>query len=315
MTQPTTGPAVVEPKATNKRQDRSPKFPFISLAKAVGRAEAFYRQEGKNPATKDVTISHWGYSPKSGPGLRTLGAMRAYGLMEADSNGRFKLTAAALRIILDTDRESELKKAALHPSTFQKIWNAFGIELPSDKSLKAKLVLDEHFTDSAAEDFIAAYKETISFAGLREADNVSGSKRDKCELQVGDYVQWTSQGVDQFKEAKRIREIVGGGKFVLLDGHATGVPIEEVAKCEMAVEEGQEGVKSQGHVLNAMPRRVPPKPGMNNDVFTLDEGEVILQWPSRMTKESFEDFEEWLRLVVRKAKRTILNDDDRPNTE
>jgi hypothetical protein len=46
--------------------------------------------------------------------------------------------------------------------------------------------------------------------------------------------------------------------------------------------------------------------GAKQDVFTLDEGSVVLQWPSSMSAESYEDFEGWLQLVLRKVKRSIV---------
>jgi len=45
--------------------------------------------------------------------------------------------------------------------------------------------------------------------------------------------------------------------------------------------------------------------GMNQDTFTLDEGQALLQWPDNFTPESYEDFEGWIQLVLRKAKRSI----------
>ena len=45
--------------------------------------------------------------------------------------------------------------------------------------------------------------------------------------------------------------------------------------------------------------------GMKEDVFTLEEGPVILQYPESLSQESFEDLESWLQLVIRKAKRSI----------
>ena len=41
------------------------------------------------------------------------------------------------------------------------------------------------------------------------------------------------------------------------------------------------------------------------DSFTLDEGLVVLQYPKVLSKDSFEDFEEWLKLQVGKIKRRI----------
>ena len=52
------------------------------------------------------------------------------------------------------------------------------------------------------------------------------------------------------------------------------------------------------------------KPGTNQDVFTLEEGEVVLLWPNRLSQESFEDFKGWIELVLRKAKRAILTAED-----
>jgi len=51
--------------------------------------------------------------------------------------------------------------------------------------------------------------------------------------------------------------------------------------------------------------RHQPMPGMNNEVFTLMEGEVTLQWPANMSPESYEDFKEWLNLIAKKAGRTV----------
>jgi hypothetical protein len=41
--------------------------------------------------------------------------------------------------------------------------------------------------------------------------------------QVGDYVQWTSDGVDQFEPARKFRQIQD--RHVLVDGSQTGIPI------------------------------------------------------------------------------------------
>ena len=45
-------------------------------------------------------------------------------------------------------------------------------------------------------------------------------------LEVGDYVQWTSDGVDQFKPARQVTQIQD--RHVWVDGSQTGIPISEV---------------------------------------------------------------------------------------
>ena len=45
--------------------------------------------------------------------------------------------------------------------------------------------------------------------------------------------------------------------------------------------------------------------GMREDVFNLEEGQVVLQWPVNLSPESFEDFKGWIDLVLSRAKRAV----------
>lgn len=50
-------------------------------------------------------------------------------------------------------------------------------------------------------------------------------------------------------------------------------------------------------------RRQQMQPGIKEDVFSLDEGAVVLQWPERLSKASAEDLQDWLELIGRKIRR------------
>lgn len=50
-----------------------------------------------------------------------------------------------------------------------------------------------------------------------------------------------------------------------------------------------------------------PAMGSRRDVFSLDEGRVILEWPEKMSPESYEDFQSWIEIQLRKIKRSIVN--------
>ncbi len=52
-------------------------------------------------------------------------------------------------------------------------------------------------------------------------------------------------------------------------------------------------------------KHLQPSPGMNNEVFALEEGDVILQYPANMSPESYEDFKEWFNLLDKKIKRAV----------
>lgn len=44
--------------------------------------------------------------------------------------------------------------------------------------------------------------------------------------------------------------------------------------------------------------------GTKQDVFSFQEGTAILQWPEKLSAESAMDFEAWLKLIIKKAKRS-----------
>ncbi len=50
---------------------------------------------------------------------------------------------------------------------------------------------------------------------------------------------------------------------------------------------------------------VPSISGHKQDTFSLDEGQVILQFPEKMSDASYEDFKDWIELQLRKIKRSI----------
>lgn len=162
-----------ETDSTPHRKVRSPSFPFISLREALDRVRAFYEAEQRNSARPETAAAHWGYSPKSSGGKQTIAALRAFGLLEGDT--LIKLSGRALRIVLDEREDSEererlIKQAALMPPLHSKLWERYGAELPSDKTLRLSLILDEGFNENSVDDFLTEYKETLEFARLRLAE-------------------------------------------------------------------------------------------------------------------------------------------------
>lgn len=56
----------------------------------------------------------------------------------------------------------------------------------------------------------------------------------------------------------------------------------------------------QRHTPASMPAGAP---AMAREVFSLGDGEAVLQWPTTLTPEGVDDLEAWLALVVKKLKR------------
>jgi len=165
------------------RKERSPSFPFISLGKAVDRARAVADAHKRSP-TRPATVGEtWGYAPASSGLQQTIAALKAYGLMEDVGRGqdrRVQLTDLAWRILHDSRpgaKEQAVREAALRPRLFAEYAGQWVPERPSDHHCLSELHLDRGFTQQAAELFLRVFDETVSFANLKDGDNLSPSSQ------------------------------------------------------------------------------------------------------------------------------------------
>lgn len=189
---------------------RSPSFPFISLPEAVHRARELYAAERRNLVHPDVAVACWGYSPRSSGGKQTIAALRAYGLLE-EARGELRLTDRAQHILVrepgTAGRSDLLRQAALSPPVFAKLWERYGADLPSDKSLKSYLVLELKFNENAVADLLRSYRETLLFAELLSGgDRESPPPSEPSRTVVASRQDLTlSFPLGEFRAARRIR--------------------------------------------------------------------------------------------------------------
>jgi len=308
-----------EPKASRQGQERSPNYPYIPLEKAIERARLFLKEE-KNPKAvvpPHIAVKHWGYSEKSSGGKQTLAALRSFGLMEKVGDG-VRLSERARKFLLLDEREHTaerrvlLKEAALAPAIHQKLWDKYGSQLPSDASLKYALQMEFNFAVQAVADFIREYRDTIAYAGLDssaiiEEEEEVGSPAPST-LAVGDYVNWESQGVLQNAQPLRLTAFSEDGSYAFVEGSGTGLPVSQLTRVE--------GAERTSMVNTPVPTKPAPQPGgavtflplasgFKQDVFSLDEGDVVLRWPAGLSQESYEDVKGWLEVVLRKVARSV----------
>lgn len=295
-----------------KARDRSPPFPFIPLGKAIERAKQFEAAYKKSPGRIANVLPIWDYTAKSSGGFQTIGALKAFGLIDDEGSGndrKIKLTDLAMRILKDErpgKRDEAIKEAALKPKAIADHWILWGANRPPDAECRSELTLERGYTEDAANRLLRVYDDTVAFAKLADTD----SKMDKDSNQgqnpptvsVGDFVQWQPGGVLQFPEPKRVTLVAETGDFVFVEGSATGLPIKEVT----VVQGGEERVDAPGQLsaLSITPIK-PTIPNVRQDVWNLDEGPVVLQYPAKLSAASFEDFESWITLQLRKIKRGI----------
>jgi hypothetical protein len=314
-----TTPQPAAPSVDEKRKRmRSPEHPFINLEAALKRAKQFYDVAIRNAISINSAIKSWGYAEGSSGGLQTTAALISFGLLKDEGSGekrKLQLTPLALRILLDVRPESPertrfIKQAALTPKIHKQLWEKWGAARPNNIEIRHVLTVDWEppFNEKSVDGFISEYEETIRFAKLDdEAPPTADTKQEENSgpyvPKVGDWVQWEVNGTLQLPEPVRLRAITPDGKFAMLEGSNSGVPVNQL------LEEKQP--PATGATITQVESRpaLPPAPTaagvrMQKEVFSLQEGEVTLFWPSPLSKESLEDLADWLKLVQRKFART-----------
>lgn len=251
---------------------RSPKYPFISLDKALERVRLLYQAEGRNKAPVAVAVKAWGYSPASSGGQQTIGALIGYGLLLDEGSGdarSLKLTELALRILLDNrpgseERDGYVREAALKPRLFLDFytrWKESG--LPSHANMIHTLIWDYKFPDeAAATTCIKVFSQTAHFSGVFSHDQNGLSPSQDEEVVVSDPPLATAMSSN----------------------------VDRVA----AVPQPQRSVAPD-----------MPNPGVKQDTFSLDEGLVVVQWPANLSRSSFEDLTDYFALLQRKIRRAV----------
>jgi hypothetical protein len=236
-----------KPASDTKRakQGRSPAYPAISLKTALEKALAQYKAEGKYPAPMASAFTSWGFGAKSSGARDVRAALKYFGLatVEGDGeHGKVKLTEEALRVLLDerddqTEKKALIRRMALNPPIYKKLLEQFPEGIKSDATAKHFLVFEQHYNEGAVGELIAEFKATADYAELykpatvvvkpvKEGDEVPSA------VKVGDYVQWTSGGVDQFSVPRKVLTLFEDGKHAQVHGSPGGVPMSELTVVE-----------------------------------------------------------------------------------
>lgn len=229
-------------------------FPFINLEKAIGRAKQLYDADQRgNEMSIQAAFAVWEYSEKSSGGFQTVSALKMYGILEESGRGKVKLTKHAMDYFRDEREDHKaqrLQDFATNPLLLMELFNQWGSHVPSDTVARTYLKLDRGLNEQSSRALLGIYKENIAFAnikgGAKSKEIVDRKGVGDQSLKVGDYVQWTSNGVDQFKPVRKITKIEGD--FALVHGSLTGIPMAELTQAEApkATLSAAAGVKSEG---------------------------------------------------------------------
>lgn len=254
---------------------------------------------------------------------------------------KFKITDPARRIVRDPNPDSEkrgsaLKSAALLPTIHNTLWERFGaVNEVSDSVIKAYLTLDRldegetPYSVSAADEVISSYRKSLEFADLTNADGIQSDSEDGAHtagkdlgivseaveaepnsvnaptsavaVNIGDFVQWESQGALQFEHPKRVRWISDDGTHLAVDGSDTGIAVDQVS-----VEQAPPNANPPA--VQAPPAEII-KPDLalvssqRKAVFPVSDGDVTFIFPDGLTIDGIEELEAYLAVFLKKEKR------------
>lgn len=327
------GSEVKDNSAINK--SRGPAYPYIDLAKALEKVEQMISKglSTKHAVPPATVYGYWGMGLKSSASRQSMAALKYFGLVEYVGTGkdrRVRLTDVAMILAHDKDENSKrraaaLREAALSPEVFQDIYSENGgPHLPPDEQIILDLTLDKQFDRDSAEKAVRNFRASIELAGLdditgeAEIEDFHGApdagplpNNQYGRAEVGDLVQWESQGAFQFPTARRVTEISPDGSFAGVEGSQTWMPITQ-----LIVQQKEEKVVAPSApplTTSTVPiASVVPVASAEAshgeykvDTYATLEGDVSLKWPISITLESVEEVEDWTKLIFKKLKREI----------
>lgn len=325
---------MAEDTAPKIARERSPSFPFIPLSTALNRLKEFEETFGLQPPPAGKVYIAWGYKGDSSQAQQTLAALKAFGLVNYEGSGQKRLVSLSseartyLRANQQSIKDDVVRKAALKPAWFERIWKAWGANRHPDEVCLDELVLNHKFNQNTAPRFLSVYDRTIAFAGLKDSDNVEepdgkGGVDDNGTdgFKVGDNVNWDAAGQIQWRTPWKIVDIQthdDGKQYLQVQGTGgdadqTGwIPVDEATK-----ENAPGGVPSAFAPKPPLRRKPedynsPEIKGLRKAIFPVTGGDVTLHFPEGMTPDDLKELGEYLDIFLKKQKRGNKKGDVKP---
>jgi hypothetical protein len=160
-----------------------------------------------------------------------------YGLVVPGDTRRVRLSKDALDYFRDereNTRQRMLQSFATKPPLLQSLWGMWGAKPPADTIARSHLKIERQLNEQSTRSLLSIYKDNLAFAKLTDGAKVreleggeDGSDIRWPIAKVGDFVQWTSGGVEQFRPARRVTWVSEDGEHLRVHGSMTGIPMAE----------------------------------------------------------------------------------------
>jgi len=255
-------------KREKKARHRSPNYPAIGLRSAAEKIAAIYAQDGLAPSLKIAALKHMGFDKAHGEAGRVLSALKSFGLIEETTDDRVKLTQQGIDIVArpegDELRASALWNAAIGPEIYRELLKQY-----KDSGLPSDTALKSELLAVKKFNPNAVQDFLRDFRDTLDFAGISDIRLINWDLEAQDVTP-----EPEIRPPTKVR---------------SSLPMSPVPSAGTPPPPGrQPGAKSN----------------MQQDVFTLAEGPVTIQWPESLSLESYEDLRDWLDIMKRKIGRS-----------
>lgn len=248
---------------------RSPTYPVIDLQESLDLVGKLYKSDKNHPVDREVAATNMGYAGLTGRSMGILSTLRQYGLLDALGESQIKVSDRAVKLLYPEDQQE--KKLVLREAALSpKLFSEVFEKFGGILPSDANLMsyfVRQGFFDTTASTAIKVVKSTFEFAGMAETD-----------LRRID-------SVDASSDRRRPFDVIE----------------QEVIREKPLLEEFDSS--------RSRSSRIPLLGGeaVRQEIFTVEEGEVIVAWPKELTLEGYQDVEDWMQIVLRKMKRASSN--------
>lgn len=248
------------------KRHRSPNYPSLELEKAIERVRVLSEKGRNHPIGIGTATEWWGYKRGSASSQQCVAALKAYGLIDV----------SGVRDSREIAPSSDARKILRDSPEAPRIIQDAALRPPVFLKLYEKYDGPELPDDAAVLDYLV---EDLKF------------NEDVVPTVIARY-----------------KATIAHAKLASDDESSPLTGDDENNHHD--TEENEAG-KSVTHVNDDPPlkesrdMKAPPPPpsGTRQDVFTVPEGSFVLQWPSNLTPQSIEDFEEYFPIFIRKVRR------------
>jgi hypothetical protein len=247
---------------------RGPAYPYIDLESAIEQLQKLFNYAKRGPAAiSELAKEAWGWSPTSSTPIKVVAALRYFGLIDeiAGDRKQVKISDRGYRILVDA-KDSPARVRALQDAALS----------PAPY---------QYVYQRWGLDVPPAAKSVLIFERGFVPNTVDGFLRDYLSTMA-------FAGVTGAPDAN------GGTDSPPNQGAANKLESSEVVT--------QGALARPSSTATQLPRKAASEgQAMRQDVFSIEEGSVTIEWPAVLSQESLSDIEEWLTIIKRKISRSV----------